>query len=137
MTIDQFEPVQAQVFRLEGMEKLVFIIDNDCDLCRILSFYIEKKGFRTMCVNQLKAVEEQLRNCKPDLILLDNKMDDGFGVDMITNIKALCPDTPVVLMTADDTSDFEKSDNFKIIDRILAKPFAPLALDQILFNLAA
>jgi two-component system, OmpR family, response regulator len=137
MTVGEREPGQAQIFRMECMEKLVFIIDNDCDLCRILSFYIKKKGFQTICVNLLRDVEEQLRNCQPHLILLDNKMDDGFGVDMITNIKALCPDTPVVLMTADDTSDFEKSDNFKIIDRILAKPFAPLALDQILLNLAA
>lgn len=49
----------------------------------------------------LAAVRERY----PDLVLVDNRLPDGQGIDLIARIRAIDPDLPVVLLTGHGSTD--------------------------------
>ncbi|MBA4366495.1 MAG: sigma-54-dependent Fis family transcriptional regulator [Desulfobacterium sp.] len=81
------------------MEK-IFLIDDDEGLIHFLSRFFERKGYEVKtCLSGLDAVEIIQREAF-DLILLDYKMPEANGIDILTKIKASQVKTPVILMTA-------------------------------------
>jgi DNA-binding response OmpR family regulator len=118
------------------MKGTILIVDDDRDLCKLLSMYLRKIGYTTTCLHALNDVEFHLQD-NPILILLDNQLDDGIGLDFISHFKRSCPDVPIVLMTADYVTDLKKKADFVCIDGLLLKPFTTRSLDQVLERIAA
>jgi DNA-binding NtrC family response regulator len=117
--------------------KVILIVDDDDDLCRILSLYIRSKGFTTLRLDTIHGIEPLLQAQNPCLILLDNRLKDGLGINFIKILKERVPHTPVVLMTADHMLDLKESENFPSIEHFLFKPFSPDSLNEILERVAA
>lgn len=86
------------------MEKIL-IIDDDESLVHFLSRFFKRKGYAvTACLRGRDALEEISRHTF-DLILLDYKMPELNGLDMLAKIKSIEVKTPVILMTAYGTTD--------------------------------
>lgn len=67
----------------------VLIIDDELDICFLLSSILRKLNFRTSYVTTLASATRVLSEKKPDIIFLDNHLPDGFGVDFIGQIKKI------------------------------------------------
>ena len=89
---------------MEAMEHIL-IIDDDEGLVHFLSRFFQRKGYDvTACLTgreALAAIPKQ----SFDLILLDYKMPDINGLDMLAEIRRIEIKTPVILMTAYGTTD--------------------------------
>jgi len=83
-------------------EKTILIVDDHGALRYILSFDLQKKGFKTITAGSgEKGIEIALKD-KPDLILLDAMMPgtDGFETCLRLKKEEESKDIPVLMVTA-------------------------------------
>lgn len=74
------------------------IIEDDLELLGILKDVFENEGFEVVAYADRNSIKGVIIN-KPDILLLDNKLRDGFGYELCEQIKAneLTKQTPVIL----------------------------------------
>jgi|SRR6185437_14620066 len=77
----------------------ILIIDDDKDICMLLSRFLVKNNFEVIIANTGKAAIESVGNNKPDVVLCDFRLEDMTGKDILVKIKELHPDLPVIIMT--------------------------------------
>jgi len=100
----------------------VLIVDDELDICYLLSGMLKQKNFRADFVNSLSDAVVALQTDTPSLLFLDNHLPDGFGLDFIPYVKKNYPDTKVVMITAHDSAA-ERNTAYKGgVDLFLAKP---------------
>ena len=77
----------------------ILIIDDDKDICLLLSRFLIKNGFEVNITNTGKSAIEYVNNNKPDIVLCDFRLEDMTGKDILIKIKELHPNVPVIIMT--------------------------------------
>lgn len=102
--------------------KKVLIIEDEGDMCLLLNILLNGKEMELDHVKTLAAAEEYLKKEQPSVILLDNKLPDGFGVDFISFIKKNYPSIKIIMISGYDGSVKDVAlDNGA--DIFLEKPF--------------
>jgi two-component system, OmpR family, response regulator len=98
------------------------IVDDEMDICYLLSSILKKRNFRASYCNTLKDARNILEKEVPNILFLDNYLPDGFGVDFIPYVKEHYPNTRIVMITAHDSvSERAKALN-KGAELFLGKP---------------
>lgn len=100
------------------------IIDDEIDICFLLSGILKQNNCQTSYVNNLADAVVQLKNSCPVIVFLDNHLPDGMGVDFITYLKKNHPTTKVVMITAYDTPADRRKALAEGADLFIAKPFS-------------
>lgn len=80
----------------------VLIIEDEGDLCLLLNILLDEKGMEVEHAQTLAKAEEYLLQDEPSLVLLDNRLPDGFGVDFVRQIKQQHPSTKVIMISGVD-----------------------------------
>jgi len=80
--------------------KNVLIVDDEEDLCWLLTSALQSKGYNVSVANSIIKGIACLKKKVPNLVLLDLKLPDGNGMDMIPEIKAAAPQAVVVIISA-------------------------------------
>ena len=102
--------------------KKIFIVEDEGDMCLLLNIMLQEKEIKLDHAKTLAAAEEYLKNEQPSIIILDNKLPDGFGVDFVTYIKKNYPDIKIVMISGNASSSKETAlENGA--DIFLEKPF--------------
>jgi len=86
------------------METIV-VVDDDLSLCYFLTKPLSKKGYQVIACHNGKQALETINEQGADLILLDNKLPDRMGLEILKDIKQNHPKIPVIIMTAFGTMD--------------------------------
>ena len=100
----------------------VLIVDDELDICYLLSGMLKQKNFQASFVNSLSDAITALQNDTPSLLFLDNHLPDGFGLDFIPYVKKNYPDLKVVMITAHDGAAERKTAYNGGVDLFIAKP---------------
>lgn len=79
--------------------KKVLIIEDEGDICLLLNIMLKGKDIDLDHVNSLTRATEYLEKEAPSLILLDNKLPDGLGMDFIQFIKKNYPQVKIVMIS--------------------------------------
>src|SRR6187551_3157852 len=82
----------------------ILIIEDEGEMCLVLNILLSNEDIQLDHVKNLSAAEEFLSSELPSLIILDNKLPDGFGVDYISYIKNKYPSMKIVMITGYDAS---------------------------------
>jgi nitrogen regulation protein NR(I) len=82
----------------------VLVVDDDMALCHFLTKALCQKGYQAIPCHNGKEALQALRQQAIDLILLDNRLQDEEGLEIIKDIKKDFPKVPVILMTAFGTT---------------------------------
>jgi len=100
----------------------ILIIEDEGEMCLVLNILLNDEDFELEHVQDLHAASEYLEKNRPALILLDNKLPDGFGVDYISVVKKRYPAVKIVMITGYDASaeDVARENG---ADSFLEKPF--------------
>src|SRR5690606_11714425 len=77
----------------------ILIIDDEKDLCLVLSRFLTKHGYEVSEANKGKKALELINESVPDLILCDFKLEDMDGTSVLKAIKEINPSTPVIIIT--------------------------------------
>jgi len=78
----------------------IMIVDDNAELCGMLSYLIEKEGFNAQVVYDGEIALKTMRCRAPDVALLDIKMPGMDGMEVLRRVKEIDPDLPVVMITA-------------------------------------
>ncbi|MCO4747821.1 MAG: sigma-54-dependent Fis family transcriptional regulator [Proteobacteria bacterium] len=83
----------------------VLVIDDDPSLGRLLAHWLRRDGHKVLAAETAAEGLAALSRTLPDAILLDINLPDADGVELLAEIKARHPRTPVVMMTVDADVD--------------------------------
>jgi len=101
----------------------VLIIDDERDICYLLSTLLKQKNLETDYVNSLTDAALALKKDIPEIVFLDNHLPDGLGLNFIEYIKNHYPSIKIVMITAHDTADDRQRALKEGVDYFIGKPF--------------
>lgn len=100
----------------------ILIVEDEGDMCLLLNIMLNGKEMELDHVKDLKAAEEYLQNEQPSVLILDNKLPDGFGMDFIPFLKKNHPAVKIIMISGYDASA-EDAALESGADIFLQKPF--------------
>lgn len=114
--------------------KKALIIEDESDMCLLLNIMLSANEVELDHVKSLSAARQYLKSEKPSVVILDNKLPDGFGVDFISFIKQHHPSIKIIMISGYDASAEDVAiDNGA--DIFLQKPFTKQQLYQSMIGL--
>ena len=78
---------------------VILIVDDDENLVELLTRLMKREGFKTLAAHSGDAALTLLGSEKPDLMVLDIKMEDKDGMEVLREAKLLDPNLPVIILT--------------------------------------
>ena len=81
------------------MSKRLLIIEDDISLNQMLQLHFEDGGFEVTGVNSCGEGLQQLYRQAFDLVLLDQQLPDGTGLELLQKIRTEEPEQPIIMMT--------------------------------------
>ncbi|HEY5702587.1 MAG TPA: response regulator [Gammaproteobacteria bacterium] len=88
--------------------KTILVVEDDEDVCSLLQHLLSAKGFSlNFAKDGQEATDLITSSSPPDLILLDIMLPIMDGFEVLAKIQSLegWSDTPVIMLTAQDTAD--------------------------------
>jgi len=104
----------------------ILVVDDDPGICRTLQIGLGKAGYEVVEARDGDGAMRLWRDIGADLVIADIHMPKKSGLEVIIELRALSPSTPVIAMT-----DGGRSKNFNPLSyskllgaaRTIAKPF--------------
>ncbi len=106
--------------------KTILVIEDERDLVELISFNLEKEGYRVMTATDGVSGLETARSNLPDLILLDLMLPGITGIDMCKTLKKneKTSKIPVIMLTA-KSEEIDRVVGFEVgADDYVVKPFS-------------
>ena len=101
---------------------LILIVDDDPALSEMLQIVLRQEGFDTIhCATGTEALPA-MRECRPDLVLLDLMLPGRDGVSVCRDMRAESG-VPIVMLTAKSETDDVVAGLQAGADDYVAKPF--------------
>lgn len=85
--------------------KTVLLIDDDESLRRVVEYNLREDGYTVMTAADGRSGLQRFQESTVDLVLTDIRMPEMDGVELLTHLKAMQPDLPVIVLTAHGTID--------------------------------
>src|SRR5580692_3477143 len=79
--------------------KRILIIDDDMDMCNLLSRFLQKKGFETEACHTGNKGIAKFKESAFDVVLCDFRLGDKEGRDVLREIKQVDPHSIVIIIT--------------------------------------
>ncbi|MGE5109187.1 MAG: response regulator [Sphingobacteriales bacterium] len=79
--------------------KKILVVEDEGAMGLVLDMILNERNFQLDYVNNLLAANEYLQQQEPSVIILDNKLPDGFGVDFISYIKKKYPSIKIIMIS--------------------------------------
>jgi two-component system response regulator GlrR len=114
----------------ESTRPHVLVVDDEPDLCELITLRLEHHGFRVTCEHGSRGALEVLEREVADAMVLDLRLDNENGLDLLSEIQKRSLDLPVVVLTAHGSIEVA----FEAVQRgaygFLTKPFEDHELVQ-------
>jgi len=115
-------------------QQKILVIEDEGEMCLLLSLILDDQGLVVNHVKTLSAAKQFLEKEVPALILLDNRLPDGLGVDFISYIKKSLPGVKIIMISGVDPEAEDAALEIGA-DHFLAKPFTKQQLQVSIKNL--
>lgn len=108
----------------------IFVVDDDDDIRELLKYNLEINGHDVVTCENGLICKEKLKECKPDLILLDVMMPEMDGIELCESIKSSIEyrDILVCFLTARNEDYSQIAGLESGGDDYVAKPIKPKVL---------
>ena len=80
-------------------KKNLLIVDDDEIFLNRLGRSMEKKGFTPTLASSVEEGKAKALSCNPDYAVVDLRLEDGNGLDVVEAIRKICPDARIVMLT--------------------------------------
>ena len=77
----------------------LLILDDNPQICRMLQAAFEARGLQTEAFQEPRYALDRLRQHPYDVVLLDVVLPNMSGIEVLTHLRALRPETKVIMMT--------------------------------------
>jgi len=100
----------------------VLVVDDEMEVRKLFQDFLEHRGYRVFVAKEgteaLRIVQEEM----PELVLLDIRMPEMDGLEALARIKAMRPETTVVMISGYATLEIAKETLQKGAYDYIAKP---------------
>ncbi|WP_316737831.1 sigma-54 dependent transcriptional regulator [Pedobacter aquatilis] len=112
----------------------ILILEDDTTFAQLLEGFLTKNNHEVTLVTHVKQSFKLLENQEFDLLLIDYRLPDGVGLEVITHTRNLGFATPIIIMTSfNDVRTAVKSMQMGAFDYI-TKPVNPDELLMVIKN---
>ncbi|HQX95562.1 MAG: response regulator [Chitinophagaceae bacterium] len=113
--------------------KKVLVVEDDGEMGLVLDMILSGKNIHLDYVDCLLSAEEYLKEQEPAVILLDNQLPDGLGVDFISYLKKKYPAIKIIMISGLGSARDVALENGA--EMFFEKPFALEEFDKALSSL--
>lgn len=110
--------------------KTIIIIDDDKSILRVFTRVLERKGYAVTSAESGKEAIEKIKAACFDAALIDVRLPDMQGTDILPVIQETTPSTVKIMFTGSPDLD-QKDNKGHVMDAYLIKPVKP----EVLLNL--
>lgn len=104
--------------------KRILVIDDEEEICALLSGLLRKQGHYVVAENNLEGGLASFKEQHFDLVFLDLNLPDGLGFDLIPKLKVVDPTVHVCIISAYDGHAEREKANKLGASEFLSKPFS-------------
>lgn len=90
---------QGNDSKMREEDARVLVVDDDTDVCNVLGQMISRLGIRVETTSNPLEVLDLVRNAFFNVILLDIKMPEKSGMDLLSEIAEISPDTKTIIIS--------------------------------------
>ncbi len=113
----------------------ILIVEDEGDICFLLNLMLKNDNIDIEHVNTIAQTKIFLKEERPDIVIMDNKLPDGHGMDLIAGIKADLPGTKIIMISGSSgPADKEKALK-NGADQFIGKPFSKEQMQKALSEL--
>ena len=66
---------------------IVFLLDDEELIVTVLSKALRKEGYEIFSETETHGIIDKIKSCNPDLLLMDIRMPDRDGIDILKELK--------------------------------------------------
>lgn len=82
-----------------GEGRSLLLVDDDAPLRRSLARALERRGFQVAAAGGKIEAAELARSARPEFAVLDLRLEDGSGLELVGTLREFSPDMRVVIVT--------------------------------------
>lgn len=101
----------------------ILIVEDELPLLKSLGNYFTRSGYICELAENFYQGEEKIELYEYDVILLDITLPDGSGLDLLNKLKAIHPNTGVLILSAKDALNDKVQGLDAGADDYITKPF--------------
>ena len=105
--------------------EIILWADDEIDLLKPHVLFLRQKGYEVVTVTNGRDALDKVEAGHFDLIILDENMPGLSGLETLSRIKELAPQTPVVMITKSEEEDIMNQAIGNKIADYLIKPVNP------------
>ena len=90
--------IDAEKYNL-GTDPSLLLVDDDEPFVRRLSRAMEKRGFTVRTALTVKQGKQLVENLAPGYAVVDLRLEDGSGLDVVELIRTKRPDARIIVLT--------------------------------------
>ena len=114
----------------------VVVVDDEPNIGRSLRLILEGAGYRVTVCETIARFQAERPKLKADLYLLDLRLPDGSGIDLLQSLRQRDDATPVVMIsghgTIRDAVDATQSGAFDFLEKPLARERVLVSVKNVL-----
>jgi len=83
----------------------ILVVDDEISMQDFLGILLQRSGHEVLTCGTATQAVLALENDEYDLVISDIRMPEMSGLELLERVRDLCPDTPIVLITAHGTTE--------------------------------
>ncbi len=121
--VSTVQPYRSAVMDKANQSKRVLIVDDEADICLLLSGLLRRLGYQPTCAHFIEEGRQCLNAQQFDAIFLDLNLPDGLGFDLLPFIKADQNEAKIIMISAFDGQAERRRATEQGADYFIGKPF--------------
>ena len=101
----------------------ILVVDDDKNILKIIKMRLEAKDFSVVCTMQEDEAAKLIREDVFDLAIIDFKLENGSGVELMETLHEVCAELPIIILTAYGTINNAVDSMKRGAYSYLTKPF--------------
>jgi DNA-binding NtrC family response regulator len=110
------------------MKANILVVDDDAEIRELLLQVLQRANYNLVQAKDGTALKDQYGRIQPDVVLLDYKLPDATGLDLLPVIKKEWPEAEVIMLTGHATYDVAVEAMKRGAFHFQEKPFDPESL---------
>jgi len=110
------------------MKANILVLDDDTEIRELLSQVLQRSNYQVHQVKDAAGLKDTYGKFQPDVVLLDYKLPDATGLDLLPLIKKEWPECEVIMLTGHATYDVAVEATKRGAFHFQEKPFDPESL---------
>lgn len=102
----------------------MLVVDDEVEICDFLKTFFEERNYKVFTALNGESAIRMVDQERPAVVLLDIKMPGLDGIEVLKQIKAVRPETKVIMVTAIETRDKIDEATRMGADNYITKPLS-------------